>query len=57
MHGVSRSLKEDVQLNRRASASRDWESYQVMRFTEMPEVKIALINRVDEPAMARERTR
>jgi nicotinate dehydrogenase subunit B len=51
VHGVSRSLKEEVQLNRRASASRDWESYQVMRFTEMPEVKIVLINRVDEPAM------
>jgi CO/xanthine dehydrogenase Mo-binding subunit len=51
VHGVSRSLKEEVQLNRRASASRDWETYQVMRFTEMPEVKIVLINRVDEPAM------
>ena len=51
VHGVSRSLKEEVQLNRRASASRDWESYQVMRFTELPAVKIVLINRVDEPAM------
>ncbi len=49
VHGVSRSLKEEVQLNRRTSASRDWESYQVMRFTELPEIKIALINRVNEP--------
>jgi CO/xanthine dehydrogenase Mo-binding subunit len=39
VHGVSRSLKEEVQLNRRASASRDWETYQVMRFTEMPQVR------------------
>jgi nicotinate dehydrogenase subunit B len=51
VHGVSRALKEEVQLNRRTSASRDWESYQVMRFTDMPAVKIALINRVNEPAM------
>ena len=48
VHGVSRSLKEEVQLSRRASVSKDWESYQVMRFTEMPEIKIALINRVNE---------
>ncbi|HXF98299.1 MAG TPA: molybdopterin cofactor-binding domain-containing protein [Gaiellaceae bacterium] len=51
VHGVSRALKEEVQLNRRTSASRDWESYQVLRFTELPEIKIALINRVNEPAM------
>ena len=48
VHGVSRSLKEEVQLNRRISTSKDWESYQVLRFTELPEVKIALINRVNE---------
>ena len=51
VHGVSRSLKEEVALDRKASASRDWESYQVLRFTELPEVKIALINRPNEPAM------
>ena len=48
VHGVSRSLKEEVQLNRKTSASKDWESYQVLRFTELPEIKIALINRVNE---------
>jgi nicotinate dehydrogenase subunit B len=51
VHGVSRALREEVQLNRKTSASKDWESYQVMRFTDMPEIKIALINRVNEPAM------
>ncbi len=51
VHGVSRALKEEVQLNRRISASKDWESYQVLRFTELPEIKIALINRVNEPAL------
>jgi nicotinate dehydrogenase subunit B len=45
VHGVSRSLKEEVVLDGKTSKSRDWESYQVLRFTELPEVKIALINR------------
>lgn len=48
VHGVSRALKEEVQLNRRTSTSKDWESYQVMRFTDLPEIKIALVNRVNE---------
>ena len=51
VHGVSRALKEEVKLNRRQSGSKDWESYQVLRFTELPEIKIALINRVYEPAL------
>ena len=57
VHGIPALSEGGGQLNRRASASRDWESYQVMRFTEMPGVKIALINRVDEPAMGSGRTR
>ena len=48
VHGVSRSLKEEVVLDGKTSKSRDWESYQVLRFTELPEVKIALINRPNE---------
>jgi nicotinate dehydrogenase subunit B len=45
VHGVSRTLKEEVVLDGKTSRSRDWESYQVLRFTELPEIKIALINR------------
>ena len=48
VHGVSRALKEEVVLDGRTSKSRDWESYQVLRFTELPEIKIALINRPNE---------
>ena len=48
VHGVSRALKEEVVLDGKTSKSRDWESYQVLRFTELPEVKIALINRPNE---------
>jgi nicotinate dehydrogenase subunit B len=49
VHGVSRALKEEVVLDGKTSKSRDWESYQVLRFTELPAIKIALINRPSEP--------
>lgn len=45
VHGISRALKEEVVFDAKASRSRDWESYQVLRFTDLPEIKIALINR------------
>src|SRR5687768_12914314 len=48
VHGVSRALKEEVVLDGKTSKSRDWDSYQVLRFTELPEIKIALINRPNE---------
>ncbi len=48
VHGVSRALKEEVVLDPKTSKSRDWDSYQVLRFTELPEIKIALINRPNE---------
>jgi len=48
VHGVSRALKEEVLLDGKTSKSKDWESYQVLRFTELPEIKIALINRPNE---------
>ena len=48
VHGVSRALKEEVVLDGKTSQSRNWESYQVLRFTELPEIKIALINRPNE---------
>ena len=51
VHGVSRSLKEEVVLDGKTSKSRDWESYQVLRFTDLPEIKIALVNRPNKPAV------
>lgn len=50
VHGVSRALFEEVAISGKRSESRNWDSYQVMRFTDMPEIKIALINRPNEPA-------
>jgi nicotinate dehydrogenase subunit B len=51
VHGVSRALREEVELKRNRSGSTNWDNYSVFRFTDMPEVKIALINRPNEPAM------
>lgn len=48
VHGVSRTLFEEVPLHRNRSGATNWENYQVMRFTDMPEIKFALINRVKE---------
>ena len=49
VHGVSRALKEEVVLDGKTSKSKDWESYQVLRFTELPQIKIALISRPNHP--------
>ena len=38
-------------LDGKTSKSRDWESYQVLRFTDLPEIKIALVNRPNKPAV------
>jgi CO/xanthine dehydrogenase Mo-binding subunit len=50
VHGVSRALFEEVAISGKRSESRNWDTYKVMRFTDMPEIKIKLINRPNEPA-------
>jgi CO/xanthine dehydrogenase Mo-binding subunit len=51
VQGVSRSLFEEVALSGKRSLSRNWDSYRVMRFTDLPKVTVKLINRPDQPAM------
>jgi CO/xanthine dehydrogenase Mo-binding subunit len=51
VHGVSRTLKEEVAISRTRSTSTNWDNYHVFRFTDMPEIKIALINRPNLPAV------
>jgi nicotinate dehydrogenase subunit B len=51
VHGVSRSLFEEVAISGKRSESRNWDTYKVMRFTDMPDITIKLINRPDEPAV------
>ena len=49
VHGISRALMEEVSFSRKAATTTNFESYQVMRFTDLPEIKFALINRTSQP--------
>jgi len=46
---VSRTLKEELRWNRSRVTSVDWASYPILRFPEVPEVVMELINRPSEP--------
>src|SRR5712692_2503175 len=46
---VSRTLKEELKWNRSRVTSVDWVSYPILRFPEVPEVVMELINRPGEP--------
>jgi CO/xanthine dehydrogenase Mo-binding subunit len=46
---ISRALKEEVRMDAAGVQSRDWASYPILRFSEVPEaIEIALINRPDQ---------
>jgi CO/xanthine dehydrogenase Mo-binding subunit len=45
LQGVSRALLEEVQFDSTGQTSLDWNSYPVIRFEQVPEVVIELINR------------
>ena len=49
IHGASWALKEGVRLDTSCISSRDWDSYPVLRFSEVPEVTVELV----DPAMDR----
>jgi CO/xanthine dehydrogenase Mo-binding subunit len=49
IHAASWALKEGVRLDSAGISSRDWESYPVLRFSEVPEVTVELV----EPAADR----
>jgi nicotinate dehydrogenase subunit B len=44
LQGVSWALKEGVRLDTAGISSRDWESYPVLRFSEVPELYVELVN-------------
>ena len=55
VQGVSRALLEEVRFNADGVTSLDWATYPILKFSEVPEVDIALINRSDvEPLGAGE---
>jgi CO/xanthine dehydrogenase Mo-binding subunit len=51
IQSLSRALKEEVQFDEFHIRSVDWESYPILKFSEVPEVEIVLINHPDQPAL------
>jgi len=43
--GVSHTLYEEVAFDETAVTTRDWNSYPILKMTEIPEVKVVLLNR------------
>ncbi len=51
IQSLSRTLKEEVQFNEFRITSVDWDTYPILKFSEVPEVEVVLINRPTEPAL------
>jgi CO/xanthine dehydrogenase Mo-binding subunit len=51
IHGVSMALKEAVSFGPRAVTSDEWESYPILRFSEVPLVETRLVARPEAPPL------
>ena len=51
IQGVSRSLMEEVKFDTNGIKTLDWSTYPVLRFPDIPEVDLVLINRPEMPAL------
>jgi nicotinate dehydrogenase subunit B len=51
IQATSRTLKEEVKFDRSNITSVDWTLYPILRFPEIPDVSIELINRPDQPSV------
>lgn len=51
VQSLSRALMEEVRWEAEGITSRDWESYPILRFAELPRIEIVLIDRVDQPPL------
>jgi CO/xanthine dehydrogenase Mo-binding subunit len=51
IQAVSRALKEQVTWDEARITSVDWESYPILKFSEVPEIEVVLINRSDQLAV------
>jgi len=51
IQSVSWTLKEQVTFDRASVTSNGWESYPVLRFSEVPQVNVHVIDRPDEPPL------
>ncbi len=51
IQAASWTLKEQVQFNDTEIKSSDWSSYPIMRYVDIPQVKVEVIDRPEEPAL------
>ena len=51
IQSASWTLKEQVNFNQDGITSRDWDSYPILRFPEIPKVEVVLINRPGAPTL------
>jgi len=51
IQAASWTLKEQVGFDRKGITSRDWDSYPILRFTEVPEIAVELLDRPNEPPL------
>jgi CO/xanthine dehydrogenase Mo-binding subunit len=51
IQGISRSLMEEVKFDSTGIKTLDWNSYPILRFPDVPEIDIVLINRPEMPAL------
>ena len=51
IQATSRTLKEEVKFDNSRLTSLEWTSYPILRFPEIPEVVVELIDRPDQPAV------
>ena len=51
VQGVSRALFEEVMFDANGVTSLDWKSYPILKFTDLPELDVVLINRPEIPPL------
>ncbi len=51
IQSLSRTLKEEVQFDEYRIRSVDWDTYPILKFSELPGVEVVLIDRPNEPAL------
>jgi nicotinate dehydrogenase subunit B len=51
IQSASWTLKEQVLFDEGRIASRDWDTYPILKFSEVPEIEIALIDRPNDPTL------
>jgi nicotinate dehydrogenase subunit B len=52
IQGISRALLEEINFDLRKVTSRSWADYPILGFSALPQIKIELINRPDQPSTA-----